>query len=200
MTPTPATSPRPVTPAVDPIDWEALAQRLRRYSLALTRDVHEAEDLAQQTIAAMLLTRSSAESKPPADPDAYAITVATRRWISQQRSFKRLAARLARFSIGRPAWSEPAATNLERFEDQQRADRAIRALPPLQRAIFVLRVIEGQDYAAIAQTLGCEVGAVRSSLHLARARLRQALGEPDEPATTPSTEPASSERKEVRRV
>jgi RNA polymerase sigma-70 factor (ECF subfamily) len=62
-------------------------------------------------------------------------------------------------------------------EEHDSVHRAIDALPPQQRAAIVLRVIEGLDYAEIAATLGCPVGAVRANLHLARKKVRQMLGE-----------------------
>jgi RNA polymerase sigma factor (sigma-70 family) len=55
-----------------------------------------------------------------------------------------------------------------------RADVAARLarLPARQRACLVLRYYDGQSDAEIAQTLGCAVGTVRSSISRALAALR----------------------------
>ncbi|MBI1869158.1 MAG: sigma-70 family RNA polymerase sigma factor [Methylocystis sp.] len=52
---------------------------------------------------------------------------------------------------------------------------AIEALPPAQRAVIVMREIEGQDAASTCDLLGLSEANQRVLLHRARARLRQAL-------------------------
>jgi RNA polymerase sigma factor (sigma-70 family) len=54
---------------------------------------------------------------------------------------------------------------------------AIRSLPERQRDMLYLRFYLGFDYAAIAETLGIEVGTVSATLHAARASLAQTLQE-----------------------
>ena len=53
--------------------------------------------------------------------------------------------------------------------------RGISELPPAQRAVLVLREIEGMTYGEIARTVGCTLGTVMSRLFYARRRLRRAL-------------------------
>lgn len=53
--------------------------------------------------------------------------------------------------------------------------RGIGELPPAQRAVLVLREIEGMTYEEIARTVGCTLGTVMSRLFYARRRLRRAL-------------------------
>lgn len=53
--------------------------------------------------------------------------------------------------------------------------RGIAELPPAQRAVLVLREIEGMTYGEIAGTVGCTLGTVMSRLFYARRRLRRAL-------------------------
>lgn len=52
---------------------------------------------------------------------------------------------------------------------------ALRTLPPEQRAVVVLREIEGLSYAEIAATLQVPIGTVMSRLFYARRKLRAAL-------------------------
>lgn len=171
----------------DATDWTGLAARLKRYALALTRDVHEADDLAQQTLAAMLLKGEGAQ-----DPEAYAITAATRLWISQQRSLRRSVQRLARIAAERAGVLDTSPRSAsEADEDRAALDHAIQSLPPVQRAVFVLRVVEELDYAGIAAAMECDVGTVRSNLHLARTRLRQTLAD-----LNPAARPEKNDQQE----
>jgi RNA polymerase sigma-70 factor (ECF subfamily) len=52
---------------------------------------------------------------------------------------------------------------------------ALGRLEPAQRAVIVLRDIEGMDYAQIAQALNIELGTVKSRLSRARNALRERL-------------------------
>jgi RNA polymerase sigma-70 factor (ECF subfamily) len=54
--------------------------------------------------------------------------------------------------------------------------RAIEALPPLDRDLFLLREIAGLSYREIAAACEVPIDTVRSRLHEAREALRRALG------------------------
>lgn len=58
--------------------------------------------------------------------------------------------------------------------------RAILALPPGQRACIALRFYEDMTEQEIAKTLGVSVGTVKTQLHRAMQRLREALEERSE--------------------
>jgi RNA polymerase sigma-70 factor (ECF subfamily) len=53
--------------------------------------------------------------------------------------------------------------------------RAMMKLDDSQRAVIILRDIEGMNYADIAETLEVELGTVKSRLSRARGALRQIL-------------------------
>ncbi len=55
------------------------------------------------------------------------------------------------------------------------AKRSLMELEEPQRAIVILRDIEGMDYAQIADVLNIELGTVRSRLSRARSNLREML-------------------------
>ncbi|SPL88158.1 Sigma-70, region 4 type 2 [[Actinomadura] parvosata subsp. kistnae] len=54
---------------------------------------------------------------------------------------------------------------------------ALRALPPRQRAVVVLRYWEDLSEQQTAQVLGCAIGTVKSQCSRALVKLRAALGE-----------------------
>ena len=56
-------------------------------------------------------------------------------------------------------------------------ERALRALPPRARAVFVLHDVEGHQHDEIAVMMGVDPGTSKSQLHRARRLLRAALGE-----------------------
>lgn len=63
---------------------------------------------------------------------------------------------------------------------RQKAERiamALEGLPPMQRAVASLFLVEGYDHAEIAGMLSLSEGTVRSHLSLARKRLRELLQE-----------------------
>jgi RNA polymerase sigma-70 factor (ECF subfamily) len=63
-------------------------------------------------------------------------------------------------------------------QSRELCDLAMRSLLQLeepQRAVMILRDIEGMDYAQIAEVLNIELGTVRSRLSRARGHLREVL-------------------------
>jgi RNA polymerase sigma-70 factor (ECF subfamily) len=83
------------------------------------------------------------------------------------------------------AWEDPSGEpsdlgqqpgdRLVRQERMAQIQDALAKLDQDQRAVLVLRAIEGYDYQTIARVLGLSVGTVRSRLHRARARVRDYL-------------------------
>jgi RNA polymerase sigma-70 factor (ECF subfamily) len=82
---------------------------------------------------------------------------------------------------------EPGAdSSVQQHEQQRRLLAALADLDPDQRAIIVLRDVQGLDYEQIAAALEVAVGTVKSRLFRARLALRQLI-EPDPPTPPPST-------------
>jgi RNA polymerase sigma-70 factor (ECF subfamily) len=54
-------------------------------------------------------------------------------------------------------------------------ERAIAALPPGYRTVFVLHDVEGYEHEEVARMLGCTIGTSKSQLHKARMRIRTLL-------------------------
>ena len=72
--------------------------------------------------------------------------------------------------------------------DRLRLQRAVEALPPGYRRIFVLHDVEGYEHNEIATMVGCSIGNSKSQLHKARMKLRELLktSRAEKAATHPS--------------
>ena len=65
----------------------------------------------------------------------------------------------------------------EHLVDTDEVFTALRALPPRQRSVVVLRFYEDLTEKAIAEAMGISLGTVKSTLHRGLERLRAELGE-----------------------
>lgn len=75
--------------------------------------------------------------------------------------------------------ADPPEAGLERRELHSRITRALGALAPREREVFVLRDLEELDIRETARTIGCSSISVRVNLSSARRKIREALrGEP----------------------
>ena len=144
---------------------------LVRLARALLRDPHHAEDVVQEVLARVVVKWATIERAD--DPGAY-----VRRMVVN-----------AGVSFGRRAWRRERAEDPATMRDAALADsatghgdrdqmlRLLRALPPRQRAVLVLRHYEGLADAEIAEVLGCSAGTVRSNAFRGLATLRTMLEE-----------------------
>ena len=64
---------------------------------------------------------------------------------------------------------------MERGEIRARIDQAIAQLSPEQRAVILMKEVEGMQYHEIAEALGCSIGTVMSRLFYARKKLQNLL-------------------------
>jgi RNA polymerase sigma-70 factor (ECF subfamily) len=70
---------------------------------------------------------------------------------------------------------EDPATALATKQVRSLLARGIAQLPPAQRAVLVLREIEGMSYEEISRAVGCTLGTVMSRLFYARRKLQHVL-------------------------
>jgi RNA polymerase sigma-70 factor (ECF subfamily) len=72
---------------------------------------------------------------------------------------------------------EPGASDpvLAASVDRLQLARAVDALPPGYRSIFVLHDVQGYEHNEIADMVGCSIGNSKSQLHKARLKLRDLL-------------------------
>ena len=69
----------------------------------------------------------------------------------------------------------PAAARSPHHDERLDLERAIQALPPKAREVFVLHDIEGYRHREIAQMTGAAQGTLRAQLHRARRLLMETL-------------------------
>lgn len=144
-----------------------LIPRLRRYARALAGDRAAADDLVQDTLerawAKLHLYRRGTDLR------AWLFTVMHNVYVNQLRA----ARPGVQFDEEMPELSQPARqTDALELRD---LDLAIRRLPPEQREVLLLVVLEDMSYDEAAGTLDIPIGTVMSRLARAREKLRAML-------------------------
>ena len=147
--------------------FEQLYRRHRRdvYGAVLrdVRDPDEAEDVTQ--IAFLNAFRALRRGEEPEKPRAWLVTIARN---VVRRRYRALAMR------PREVLLDPdAAPDLSDLDGPTAGEiaAAIRRLPPNQRAVILLREIQGLSYAEIAQELDLSLAAVETLIFRARGNL-----------------------------
>lgn len=157
--------------------FEEIVRRYQRrvYGVALriVRRHDVADDVAQESFIRAWRALASFDLARPFGP--WICRIAANLAVNHVRSPR---AREEALPEGHDEQPSPAADALEGVLDAEaRAvlSRALLALPPDQRAVFVLRVHEELSYKQIAEALELSIGTVMSRLSRAREKLREAL-------------------------
>lgn len=135
-------------------------------------DVHEAQDLLQTALIATARHWSRIVKRD--QPDAYVRRALTRHQINRWRARARRPETLVSAPPEHPSGHDEQA----RVELRQGLLAALRALPPRQRAVVVLRYYEDRSEAEVAALLHISVGTVRSQGARALAKLRASYPPP----------------------
>lgn len=151
---------------------------LLRAAKALTRDAHEAEDVAQETLIRAFKSICGFDG---AHPRAWLLTILRNTHINRNRKRRPLRA------IGGGKEGEKEITRADErpgpLDLAERADllavtlRLIEGLGAEQREVIELVDLMGYSYAEAAGKLGVAKGTVMSRLHRGRASLRSGLVE-----------------------
>ena len=142
---------------------------MRAFGRALTGDIEQAEDLAQETV--LQAWRCRDQFRPGTNLRAWLSTILRNRFYSTQRR-RKWWAEYDREIIERTlvAPDDPSA-NVE-LEDIR---RALAMLPDFQREALILVGAGGLSYEEVAQVMGCPVGTVKSRVRRARDELQSLL-------------------------
>ncbi len=115
---------------------------------------------------------------------AWIFRIATNRAIDVIRARRRrgeLPLEPADDDAGEPTWAEPAAPgpDLATIAGDREAIAAVEdalvTLPAEQRAVLLLRDVEGFEYDEIARITASQIGTVKSRIHRGRVAMRNAL-------------------------
>ncbi len=155
---------------------ERAAEPAWRWSKGFCRNSDDAADLAQDVL--VTLMRSLAAFRGESSLSTWTYTVA-RRACARRRQREDRARSLDAPSHAhlrdQPDPGGGPARQLERLRLSERLESAIAALPEAQRAVLVMRDVEGLSAADVAKVLGLGERAVKSRLHRARLAVRERL-------------------------
>jgi RNA polymerase sigma factor (sigma-70 family) len=144
-----------------------------------------ADDLVAETFLAAFRRRTSYDtSRSQARPWLFGIatTLIARHRRSEQRLYRALA------RTGLDPLPEPIADQVVRRVaaqgQQRRLAAALAGLSPADREVLLLVAWGGLSYPEIAEAVAVPVGTVRSRLHRARRKVREALANAEQSRTT----------------
>ena len=147
-------------------DWlSAELPRLLRFAVVLCAGRDPAEDVVQDV--AVKVHRRWDEVVLLEHRDAYVRRMVVNEFLSWRRRWGRI--------VPRAELSEPGLIDggfAEQHADRSELIAELDKLPRRQRAVLVLRYLEGWHDSAIAEALGCSPGTVRSHVSRGLATLR----------------------------
>lgn len=142
--------------------------RLRRFAHGLTANRSDADDLTQTAIERALRARTQWQDGTRLD--AWLYRIMRNCWIDTVRSRARSGKIMAPAAEGEHVGYDPTA-QMEASLDLARLMRAMERLPPEQREIVALVLIEGLGYREAAELLDLPIGTVSSRLVRGRTAL-----------------------------
>jgi RNA polymerase sigma-70 factor, ECF subfamily len=137
----------------------------------LSSDPALAEELTQEVFVRAWRKLSSFRGESAFSSWLYPLTVNVA--LSERRSRRRRDARIIATEDPASLERAPRSPAPETGFDLQ---KAMAALPPGARAVFVLHDVEGRTHEEIGKLLGLAAGTSKAQLHRARRLLREALG------------------------
>ena len=160
-------------PAAERALYDAHVERAYRLAFRMTGDDDLAQDVVQETFIRAFRQLGTFRGDAALATWLHSITVSVA--LNGLRKVKRLRTREtpmdeAALTIG--------TTRREAEPDlKERLARAIDALPPGYRTVFVMHDVEGFTHEEIGTALGVQPGTSKAQLFRARARLREALAD-----------------------
>lgn len=149
-----------------------LLPRLRRFARSLARDAADADDLTQAALERALKSRSQWERGTRMD--AWMMKIMRNCWIDELRSRARRARTFAPEETGLAA-APVVPSQEERAVDADGIDRAMNLLPPEQREVIALVLVEGLSYREASELLDIPIGTLTSRLNRGRKALVSTL-------------------------
>ena len=146
--------------------------RLLALASRLTRDREEALEVVQETLLRAYRSLGRYDAARPFRNWLFQIAANEARDRCRQKARERA-------SFGEAAGRAPAAEDPESGQDRRElrdgVRRAMAALSPREREVFVLRDLEELDILETSRALGCSSVSVRVHLSAARRKMREAI-------------------------
>jgi RNA polymerase sigma-70 factor, ECF subfamily len=149
----------------------ALLPRLRRFARALTRDVHDADDLVQVAME-RALTRAD-QLRADAPMANWMFGIVRNAWLDEVRARGRRGA----LFVAEDAAAALADVTQGGHADALAVQQALARLPEEQRSAVALVLIEGLSYKEAAHVMEIPIGTLTSRLARGREALQALLGE-----------------------
>ena len=147
-----------------------LLPRLRRFARALTRNVHDADDLVQVAVERGLLHLD--QLRPGTRLESWMFGIVRNAWIDETRSRRRRDKLLLPEELGEQVADSSSEAPIQRLS----IEAALAQLPEEQRLAVALVLIEGLAYKEAAAVLEVPIGTVTSRLARGRETLETLLG------------------------
>jgi RNA polymerase sigma-70 factor (ECF subfamily) len=144
--------------------YESYATEVYRFSLWLTGDCFEAEDITSETFIRAWVKRSTIRTETL---KAYLFTIARNTFLQRQRKRKRQVVLEDVYPDPAPGPHKQVETHLQLLRVQE----FLQSLPEVDRAAFVLRVQHELSYAEIARVLELSLSAAKVKVHRVRKKL-----------------------------
>lgn len=151
--------------------FAARREAVRRMAYMMCGDWHRADDLAQTAF--ISLHRRWRKVRDKGALDAYVRRTLTRALIDESRRPWRRE-RTVEEMPDPPADSTDMANSVA---TRRTLLAGLQQVPPKQRAVLVLRYLEGLDVAGVAEAMRCSEGNVKSQSARGLEALREALGD-----------------------
>lgn len=145
-----------------------LLPRLRRFARSLARDAADADDLCQVALERALKARDQWQTGTRLD--AWMYRIIRNSWIDEMRARTRRSQTFAPEEAGLGVGNADHEA-IERRLEMNDVDSAMAELPPEQREVIALVLVEGLAYREAAEILEIPMGTLTSRL----TRGRQAL-------------------------
>jgi RNA polymerase sigma-70 factor, ECF subfamily len=147
----------------------AALPRLRRFARAITRNLHDADDLMQLSIERALVKYE--QWRPDSKFESWMFGVMRNAWIDEVRSRGRRNRLFASAEEGENVGDDAGDAQVKLLAVQ----RAMATLPEEQRFAVALVLIEGLSYKEAADVLDIPIGTLTSRLARGRDALQKIL-------------------------
>jgi RNA polymerase sigma-70 factor (ECF subfamily) len=149
-------------------------QKVYRFLVHLTRDIHQAEDLTQETFAAAWEKITTFQGR--ATLATWLHRIAYTKFIDAQRAQRRATRILERLPGPKGSPADPYETIMA-DEESQRLYQTLQGLDAPDRTLIVLHYLQGLSYREMASVLDEPTGTVKWRTAEALNRLRALLSE-----------------------